>query len=443
VDLRRLLTLDTVVEVQWEITPEGEVVVYHALITKVQVRIVRVRWLHEIEEEDDVFIIDPKRKEDSVDIKLIFDTCADVTELTDRSDAATPAGVPAGQRWWQRAVEQADEAAAADDAAGAAAGAASSSTSRLSARAARMAAATAAATAVEDADDEDLDSELAPPDPPLLEPALFGRARRVVGAADCAYPSNNPYQWLSDLHLANGHLADDRPEGSIPVRYNYPRASSMVPSIFQQRPALRVLQECKSILIQPFCDGLHWHNLALHGPERTAYYWEPMGSSLNRRGAIYAAFEAAALSGWKLESITLELQADGHSCGDWAHWFRCRVLAYAALDVEPMEAEGGSAVRGHSTFEAFLRNLPSGVTNLRSVRGPSKRAADIANNRFITARRDALRELLRGAVRKRLTLSGEARVEAFTQDGASAKGQVFIDLDEDLAGDSTFNPIML
>ena len=83
------------------------------------------------------------------------------------------------------------------------------------------------------------------------------------------------------------------------------------------------------MLIQQFCDGIHWHNLVLLGPEQLAYYWEPLGRPLRRHDPIRTAFERAAQPSWALESIRVELQADGHSCGDWAHWFRCRVLTYA------------------------------------------------------------------------------------------------------------------
>ena len=111
------------------------------------------------------------------------------------------------------------------------------------------------------------------------------------------------------------------------VADNYPRASWMVPSIFRQRPALRVLQQQQSVLIQQFCGDLHWHNFVLFGPEQMAYYWEPMhGTTLGRREEIVTTFAAAAPEAWKLESIQLAVQSDGYSCGDWAHYFRCRVL---------------------------------------------------------------------------------------------------------------------
>ena len=116
------------------------------------------------------------------------------------------------------------------------------------------------------------------------------------------------------------------------------------------------MHESSSALIQQFCDGVHWHNLALMGPECTAYYWEPKGTPLNRRSPIHSAFCFAvpavrsaledAAPGWHFECILLELQADGHSCGDWAHYFRCRVLAYAATELLRLERGGAPSARG-------------------------------------------------------------------------------------------------
>ena len=93
--------------------------------------------------------------------------------------------------------------------------------------------------------------------------------------------------------------------------------------------------------------------MALIGPELTVFYWESKGSSLSGRDPIRSAFDEAAPNGWSLISITLQLQAtsDGHSCGDWAHWFRCRVLAYVA------EGKVGS-----HTFPEFLQ---AELSNLR------------------------------------------------------------------------------
>ena len=159
-------------------------------------------------------------------------------------------------------------------------------------------------------------------DSKLVEPKRFGRATRLL--ADLAYPSSEPTQYLSDVHLANADAADARPTGRVPVRYNYPRTQSLMPSIFEERPSKRIFRLGDSVLVQQYCDGVHWHNFALFGPEKMGYYWDPIGGKLSRRDPILKAFVQQAPSDWDLESISLVLQADGHSCGDWAHWFRCR-----------------------------------------------------------------------------------------------------------------------
>ena len=98
---------------------------------------------------------------------------------------------------------------------------------------------------------------------------------------------------------------------------------------------------------------------------------------------IRTAFEAAAPNGWTLETIAVKLQADGHSCGDWAHYFRCRVLAYVA---DPTKL-------GTCTFPAFL--LTAEMRDLRGLRGTAKLQAEQHQRLVATGLRDALRQLLR------------------------------------------------
>lgn len=173
-----------------------------------------------------------------------------------------------------------------------------------------------------------------------------------------------------------------------------------------------------------FCDGVHWHNLALVGPERVMYYWEPTGSKLGDRDAISTAFECAAPGGWDIVSIPLRLQADGHSCGDWAHWFRCRVHEYVADETQ----------MGKCTFPEFLRG---DLLNLRGLRGTQLTDAESRHRRFARRRRDALRELLRDAARRGALPWGEAQLDAFVP-GAQQQERTVVDLntlDEELDGD--------
>jgi len=243
----------------------------------------------------------------------------------------------------------------------------------------------------------------------LAEPKLFGPARQLLG--DLPYPSNNPTQWLCDTQIPNAHAADDGPEGNVPVFYNYPRPQSLVPAAFSETNARRVLERENSVMLQQFCDGIHWHDLVLMGPERTLYYWEPMGRE-RCPSAIAAAFERNAPSTWKLVIIPLKLQADGHSCGDWAHWFRCRVLAYVA---DPQ-------LLGSGTFPEYLRG---DLTNLKDLRGTPLKEAESKQRRFARKRRDALRELLFGAAQRGALPWGDAQLDAFLPQ--QQQGRIVID----------------
>ena len=248
---------------------------------------------------------------------------------------------------------------------------------------------------------------------------------------ESTFLSNNPKEWLTDVHLANAHAADERPEGNVPpVWYNYPRPTHLVPNIFSEGPAWRVLQKCDSALIQQFCDGLHWHNIVLVGKETRAYYWEPGGKPMGRRDAIRLAFETAAPPEWMLESIQVGLQADGHSCGDWAHYFRGRALAYVADD----------ARLGTRTFPAFL--VGDGMQDLRKVRSLDRKPAEQRQRRVARRLRDALRELLHSAARLGALPWGMVHIADFAASGKVQPAQ-FVDLDEEVDGDSKLNPINL
>lgn len=196
------------------------------------------------------------------------------------SKGERPSGVPEGVRWWQRAaaeeeIEEAERAKPACKEVRPDASEQSAASNKAKSASSKQGAASNKINVID-----------------LCEPALFGTAR-VQRTADSPFPSSLPCEWLSDVHLANAHAADARPKGAgmVPVRYNYPRPLSMVQSIFSQRPALRVLHEGDrgSVLIQQFCGDLHWHNLVLFGPEKKAYYWDPLGRALPKRHKICIA----------------------------------------------------------------------------------------------------------------------------------------------------------
>ena len=145
---------------------------------------------------------------------------------------------------------------------------------------------------------------------------------------------------------------------------------------------------------------------------------------MGSRHAIREAFYAAAPAGWELVSIPLKLQADGHSCGDWAHYFRCRLMAYVA--------EGHMGTR---TFPSFLQ---ADMPNLRQLKGTPLQETERRQRRTATRRRDALRELLRGAARRGALPWGDSQLEGFTQDGSVANPVDLDALDESMEGDEAF-----
>ena len=112
--------------------------------------------------------------------------------------------------------------------------------------------------------------------------------------------------------------------------------------------------------------------------------------------------------------------------------YRCRYVAAS-------DDEGCLTALGSGTFAEFLRG---GCVNLRSMRGFDLKQAEKANNEFARERRDALRDLLRSAAGKGLLPWGTTRIADFHADQAAVQPLAFIDLDEDLEGDSEFNPIV-
>jgi hypothetical protein len=87
------------------------------------------------------------------------------------------------------------------------------------------------------------------------------------------------------------------------------------------------------------------------------------------------------------------------------------------------------------TFPAFLQaELP----NLRLLRGTPLTEAERRQRRFATQRRDALRELLRGAAQKGLLPWGDSQLEDFTSDGTVSHPIDLESLDESIEGNEGF-----
>ena len=95
---------------------------------------------------------------------------------------------------------------------------------------------------------------------------------------------------------------------------------------------------------------------------------------------------------------------------------------------------------GTYTFPAFL--VGDGMLDLRKVRSAARPQAERQQRRVARQRRDVLRELLRSAARMGALQWGTVYIADFAESGV-VQAPVFVNLDEDLPGDSEFNRICL
>ena len=161
-------------------------------------------------------------------------------------------------------------------------------------------------------------------------PVLTGDAQSLHSGSDLISP--NPREWFNDAQLATAaHLEADPMRAARMVKTNYPRPSRMVPQLFGEPTAQKALASKSLTIVQQYCDGMHWHNLAIIGPTAQIVMWEPFGSRLGDRDAIMIAAKKAAAKAsssdkwgrtWKVKVLTLKLQDDGYQCGVWSHYFR-------------------------------------------------------------------------------------------------------------------------
>ena len=193
------------------------------------------------------------------------------------------------------------------------------------------------------------------------------------------------------------------------------------------------------VIYHRFCDGFHWHVIALIGPDKTAYYWEPFGRPLSLRDDIATAFTKYAPSDWHLESIRLHFQPSDNSydCGVWVHYFRTRAFAYA---VSRLCGCGSPSFPTFMLETESVAGRPPPPVDLRGVPPARKRTASARNNAFSRRIRDDLRVLLQFAsVTSNEELAG-ARLPGFIAEGSTPPE--VIDLDEELEGDNEYNPIV-
>ena len=95
--IRNVLAPDTVVELLWAISPEHERDCHPALITKVQKRVIHIKWLKPIGPiEDGVLVINPEFTEQSWEIKFVSNSLVDVEEPPPQERSAE---IAEGTRW--------------------------------------------------------------------------------------------------------------------------------------------------------------------------------------------------------------------------------------------------------------------------------------------------------------------------------------------------------
>ena len=100
------------------------------------------------------------------------------------------------------------------------------------------------------------------------------------------------------------------------------------------------------------------------------------------------------------------------------------------------------ALLGTCTFPALL--VGEGMQDLSKVRPASRAPAERQQRRIARRRRDALRELLRRAARLGALPWGKVHIADFSESGeVLTTADAFVNLDEDLPGDSEFNSINL
>ena len=418
--IRKAVSTGSVIEVFWGLTPEQKPKIYLALVTEVKTRIVRIRWLHEVEGESDTYVRCPfYKKEESVGLREIWDPASDVVSVAAVSDE---------ERWRRAAGEGEDD--------GESEGGAEEAEGRESSR-------VAAQDVTEEEETKPIESSSAATYRKsswgdalrsVPEPVLHGAARQRRSSAPL--PSDDDREWFNDAILAVADAVDTRPPSDAILRYMYPYAGwHGAIKCLRTRSAQRTLHACDCVLVVQFCIDRHWHSISLIGPEKLAYYWEPFGTALERRGELRMAWESLPKAdGWELHSIGLELQTDGYQCGPWAHWFRSRLFAYAAR-----EADGGRL--GSRSFPSHLTGS-EGITQLFGLSRVRKEATGRANTALMLEERKRLRSLLRAAAARNALPQNitSAQLDDFIEKGASHASSPAIDLDawDEIAGDDQY-----
>ena len=264
-----------------------------------------------------------------------------------------------------------------------------------------------------------------------LELRESGRKKLRIGSS--ALLSLDPCEWLNDCQVAN--LIELLELRGCKVMFRYPRpatllgAGSVTTDLFTCRRMRKVLTGDSSLVAigQNYIDQGHWYTLIVLPPERLVLYAEPFGTKA--RPSVLKDFDAHVKAldiEWRLESLEVKLQTDGHSCGVWTLVLDRALVAYLA---QRSNGAGGSG--GFAAF--FTRWLGAqGVTDLHTVCGSAahRQAARSRNATFISEARNQMRaQLLQAARTGQLRWQSGPLIDIFVE-GSGSAGASALELEE-------------
>ena len=127
--------------------------------------------------------------------------------------------------------------------------------------------------------------------------------------------SDSPTQWLTDAMVGNALELEKCLPGT---KLNYPIGKSTMMGNFMVSRAMRKRTTGQDTMltsmVQIFGAHSHWHAIIFAFKARVLYYFEPYGSMMSANDTIRKHFDNVLKpQEWRLTSLPLRLQTDGHS----------------------------------------------------------------------------------------------------------------------------------
>ena len=151
-------------------------------------------------------------------------------------------------------------------------------------------------------------------------------------------------------------------------------------------------------MVLQYQEGYHWRFVALSGPERVVYYWNPYGFA----DAPQNLRSATTSTGWTFVTVSHCLQCpltDSYQCGPWSHVAVELFIAYFR--------KGAFDGFGRYFLELGLRPLNSAGLEMTPAR--------MANAAYIAAKRKVMREAISKAEKNGTLQFGPTRATEDTQ----------------------------